>query len=1319
MAVKCFEKPLSTQLLVGVLGSLIFGIGQIRADVLGSFDQVRNYPGYIDFNPRSALYKGNAKHYAKDDGVERRTPSGILASFVKDNQFDAAKAEEFIQRVQVFQHNAFLSYCSVKLSKKISRDHRHCLEIDWLHPEQVENEGVAKFVRKWQEKEGYLAPQMAVDRMTLAMESAAGVDFNQINSPLFGDFLESFMLAIEAFESIKAEDAYWGLRSAKVKEFLSIGRNFLGSGPVVKDGRVESANLPVPDQFRDRFPNQMFLSPEQAENLQLEGFDIALIDPQDSGFWRKPQVHPKDYEPKTYNRRGVASLQARHTDKEIADLFDDDVEIRVTFEDWKSLRGTTPKIYVTYGKDEQKWKMKFLTDVDGAPSSMDPAIALRRTIVSSEVNIEPVVNAIADMIGYTVDPTYYKRKVRMYFPEKVYEEDRFEQELAELLENVDDQFDPSWNIRSGFAAVKTDDDGRQYIEFRSVTLEKKSDIETDRNIAHFVRHGLGKSFKREFRAFGLFLALILDPDCKDDNTRVKLIPQGGRWQLGFSASDMGISLGFGYPNIYGKELVSKAKYPDSGGDVSQYQLNYWKFFPLPILDTMSHADARWLLRWLALIPRSKVVEVFEAAAHPKLVAEYFADIFLRRLDQLIEVYGMAGQTYPSFDGEFVVEKQSRMDDPETYAIAGHESSFVNGNIIDPENTMFDSNIEPFARNWGTSVDLTTPGKHQAEFRKVFTRGLILQGGNLVQRVFLENFQLQNAMLNDPFCRGNCYYSGTRVGVDWFIPMRFVVPNRMDSKFDYPYLIVDMARFALNLGYGSRTVLESLGSDFSKNLIGLGGGFVSGVDFVKIRPVRDYGEALSVMKTDDPDKRKLHLFSPHKEFINNMGEGEVLITSHYISTFASLRISPDMGVSRYLTQTAMEMGIEGMITNRTYMMRGTNNNILVNWADVNSLNAYASSNIRSLVFFKIPEMANEFRKSSRKDRTFEFRLDDPVAKDLILAHASATNPPKEAHKYRLKTREVHSLGRKSWFNIFYLASWNFRRGQTEVRGVNHRTGKKVHEVFYEQEYKFGGFSSWDIINKLRTYVRAQVNDLGELFTRTEYRLKDSEASREEFVEYYKKVAAIVPPDFVLFDPKSVKKYMGAFELESEVIIDRSGYDALFADSGPDSMDLCLALAESFENDPRKWCSRALRRHHPHRYQMDAVNFIKQFQQAKGMFRRLRWDMPDHPIGRRHALRMLKKLVGLMKYSHSKVPVVTVLQKFIPEKSIHREVTMTSFLEGFPGIISSLETSPGFNGALKMKARYLSDDVADLFEVFTDKIDQSLQSQSLLTRTSRRD
>jgi hypothetical protein len=221
-----------------------------------------------------------------------------------------------------------------------------------------------------------------------------------------------------------------------------------------------------------------------------------------------------------------------------------------------------------------------------------------------------------------------------------------------------------------------------------------------------MRAGFGKSFKREFRAFSVFLAWVADPDIKDANVESKLVPvenpQGGAaYRLVYSASDMGGALGTGFPNLFKKDFIDRIE-RDEAGRFESMRLTYRSIFPAPLLEVVSFDDYRWIARQIGQLTRAQIYEAFAAAGHPGVVARFFTEILLRRRDQLIEAASLMGERFTDDYGQDVVfEPLSEMQDPRKFSIEGFETYFKKGKLRDKDNGLFDPEKGYFPRYWDT------------------------------------------------------------------------------------------------------------------------------------------------------------------------------------------------------------------------------------------------------------------------------------------------------------------------------------------------------------------------------------------------------------------------------------------------------------------------------------------------------------------------------------------------------------------------------------------------------------------------------------------
>lgn len=1301
----------------------------VKADILGSYANTVLHPGHLDFNPHSVVYQPNIRIEKHEDNVERRTPSQILHSFMNTGgSFNISKSAEFIDEVHYLQQNAFLAYCSQALPKTFNRSALYCQSIEWRNPHFTPPDQLASMLKKWKEHEIYLSTKFASEEMQKAQILSANANFQNINDPGNFDFIVAFFSAIEAYEAAKAEDASWGHATSKVKYVAKIGYSLMRKYKL-KAKRSEAANVIIPPAFQAYYPYQLFFSPEQLALLEKHGTDTSIFDPPSSGFWRKPEFSLVNYDPKSYNNLGLKSLQLRHSDEEITQLLNPDAQISVTYvPPNKAERGTTPKIRVEYGQKRQKWKLKFLTDKGGAPAHLNPAQEVQRLFVGSEVNVEPVVNNLAAMVGYSVEPTYYKKVVRLYFPDEAYEqEDSFNRYLEEkVLRFMKESYDPAWNVRSAFEQIRIDEAGKKYIEFRGATLEKRHDDKSDINVSLFVRHGLGKSFKREFRAFALFSALIQDPDIKNDNAKIKLIPHtddDGKqsFKIAFSASDMGISLGLGFPNLYTRDMVKKVHH-NFAGQVETIDLKYKTFFHYPLFKSISLADARWLMRLVAKIPAEKIYETFLYGGYPSVIAQYYTEVFLRRADQLYDALDMKKNLTDTLGNKLIFPRPSMMKDKDSFSIVGYEEFFKNGVIFDPENKLKDPKCEHFARDWGSCLRKGTEGQHKDNFYKMVTKGLIINSANFVQQAILTNFRVNNFNIAGGqsafFPTQTGFAGGFSGGLDWFIPMRFVIENPTTDAANHPYWVIDFFRLAGTAAVGSEGYWNN-GAAISGAPGGVGGEFSLGRDVIRIRPVRDYATALKKSdyarlkkdKYDGAPTKKYYFKNFDRQLLERMKAGDILVNSTFVGAKGNVALYGQ--AVPIILVAGLHAGVEAYLTRRTYITRSANDQFLVNWADTKRVTAFANGFLRMLIT-QVPLLGANATLRSTHNNVYQFNWQDEEGQSVLLANLNEKNAHKVPASFALQSKLIKQRGPSFFANLLGIRSWRAEHAQIEVDGENFITGEKAHELAYEHKKHYTGLSHWEFIDKRKSYTRAQINEKGELFAKINFHYYANEAHKQEFIKILEKFNALLPEDMVIFDPRAVKEYIGKFDLKAMVVIGPRALESLLNINGPTNKQVCEAYlrVQKIDKNMNSWCNVALdhRISTSSKRKIHARSFIDSFARLREQYRIL-MDSPPLKLAtheeKKQAFIVLRELVHVLgKNKHSRRTLDTLLH-FVSPEDVLRDVSMTSNLEAFPGLSSKLESSFFSKGSLAPIRRYMLDEVGEAFSIFTDEIDDALR------------
>ncbi len=691
--------PFFAGIPIGVIVSLMT---ILQGDVLGDFDSVTNDVGYLSFNKSELLYAGNLELPEVVEGVliERRTPSRILFEDYLDHETGEIRTDAILGKMVALAElevEHFNSYCEDK-------------------EEDCESDS-SNVYSKWLGRRSHIAYRFVYDRLKEALDLAysfnaggsrhgLGINQHKLNdhTPEVMAFRQVLLEGLEVYESLVLDHTGTTKRTNKLSSVVSLVKHN-ARNHYIKSDRAPAANLLVPNDMRSQFDNQTFFSPKQ---LKSYSGDLSLLNPPNSGFWRKPNWPISSFVTTNFNRAGVGSLTNSLDSLQIEAILDKSIPVKVVYKR-DDLKGRTPKVNVEIGG--QAWKLKYVTHRRDAQITINPSKVFQKRWLGSEVNVEPVVNNLAAAIGYTIDPTYYQETVHLYLKKKGYSGSKteqaiqFEKDRTKMIEELRNVF-PSANIQSAFEKVQLDSDGQPFIEVREATLEKKSDPFTDLNVGYYIRAGFGKSLKREFRAFSVFLAWVADPDIKDANVKAKLVPietQDGSqtYRLVYSASDMGGALGSGFPNLLKKDFIEKVDV-DSAGNFKSMRLTYNSIYPAPLLKVVNMDDFRWIARMIGQLTSDQIYVSFSYVGYPDPVARYYTDILLRRRDQMVRAAGLMGEQYTNrFGVEMSFESLSKMMNSSRYTIEGYKAYFRKGKLRDKKNKLFDPSKEFFPRYWGT------------------------------------------------------------------------------------------------------------------------------------------------------------------------------------------------------------------------------------------------------------------------------------------------------------------------------------------------------------------------------------------------------------------------------------------------------------------------------------------------------------------------------------------------------------------------------------------------------------------------------------------
>lgn len=1090
-------------------------MSKVLGGVVANLKGTRNLPGYIDFSTPGT----------------KETPSKLIAKFFKNDRIDPAKISSLISEIESYQEQARISFCqSAASEQKLSQ--KSCGR---TFP-------ILSLLNKWKLNAIKIASDYAILRLKEARKFALTITIDNINRPEAWPFLEAFFEAFEIYQSVVQEDQQMAAESSIFAPAKKL-REAIRPMTIIK-GRPEATNILRSSSDK----NSAFYSPEELENLEDSGVDISLLDPIESAFWQRPKSI-KNFDTTNYNRAEEKRLKKNLSDDDVSSLLNSDDEIAVTYEIARPLGvGENPKIYVKYAGVD--FKVKFLTDRNGARKTTDIIYETFKFFQGSEVNTETVVNNLAAALGFVVDATYYKKKIKVFFTDEIYANGKFEQEHKKMLEVLKRRYKSSHNIESALETVKIDlQTGRKYIELKAVQLERKSDIKSDLNVGMFVRKGLGKNLKREHRAFALFMAWIWDIDNKDSNTTLKLVPYWDdhgkpRYRLAMVNSDMGSSLGSNHPNFYNFNFVRNLK-KDSEGNPIYVRLNYWHAFPMDMMGAITFADAKWFARLLGQLTAEQVYLAHIAAGYPDIIAKYSSGIMMRKRNALLGALGLIGDTFTTPAGERVTLKKVWQFDG---SLEGYEKYFKDGRLSDPNNELFDPQVDPFPRYWGVGIN-SNKGEPQEYLVNMFKIKTISTVASLIFELGLRNgsvshkgFKFSEVSTGDEtlarLCKDKCFYQGSGIGLESFIPWRFIIDNP-DKASEYPFLIVDLFRLGF---FAGKDLERNFGVEIPNALtLGLGAKYYHIVEFIKIKPVKGL-DAFLKNKRDLFKLGTLNIRSVKESAIKGLKKGEVLIQSHYYGLRGQTKLRLSAGGFIPLPPSLTFQG-DVMTANRVTILGNGNSNVTVGWGKVYSKMFRSRLNVIDY-FLQIPILETEVRKLDHMQRTYHFDLNKADDQKVLFANVNSVLPNKIPTDYALaeRTKNIKQKTFSAGFLNFYRRT-SYKRS-TEVDYKDFLTNTREKNLTYEREIKrqrltddFGHYHS-------KYKVQAAINSKNKLYAKIKLSGYFQQLNKQRFKNLLEKYKLMLPANFILFDPQAVLKNFGELDLNIETILSESALRNIF-------------------------------------------------------------------------------------------------------------------------------------------------------------------------------
>ena len=1256
------------------------------AGILGRFEHIRNLPGYMEFYDQDS-YVWDAqrvlqlKGHPKDDGVERRSPSRMLQEdyLFGDGTIDVQEIQRKIMQAENLVMNAFLLYCGDKGRLNCSRE--------WQNPDST-------LYQKWQGDKVAVAGEFVVSELQRAIELSRGLhirDVRAVNDPQVQNFVEALLQGLETHAAIVSEQDD---KATNMGMIIKGVRNLIERRVRITNTE-EAVNLEIPFHS-DISPHPVFFSPE---TLRQANYDLSLYDPVESGFWRHPQVPISQFDTSNYNDQ-LREAFGEEKFARIADIEDPDTVIDVEY--LKILKGgATPKMKVDYRGFEMK--MKFIVNMitpDQANTVFDVLRLFRR--IDSEVRCEFVANNLAAALGFTVDPTYYKKRVRLFLPDDFDPElaqtsegrrglrAKFERAKEELLDDLENRRRNSsleegllrWDYLSMMQnegmVGSGEQKGRHFLYVDSSSFEFRRQEDVDFSVGLFHKYGHGKYLKREFRAFMLFYMWVSDTDARNSNASLGLVrvdpseQNPSEKKVYYSATDMGAALGnfFGRnrPNYLDYNLVNEEFTQLTGPEKQQVLvLNTVDPKRNPLLEAVNFSDVKWITRMMAQLTKEQIKRAFLTANYPEVVAELFTQKLLRRRDQLVQAFGLDRElvrTHGPTPGTMRISGHtSDIVDPVSYFVPNCQECFEKGELVRlPEGVVADE-------GWLDSLKVFPKDSTQRRVVATFKDLLVAMGAKA---------------LGGPIQRYGIYpglsFDGIRTGVNSFLPARYLLPNPY-ADVENKFWVVDVFRFALGVGYYHReddTINLSLRRDRFRG----GGGVVETFEFIKVHPVSESDQYTlqQLQELYHPRNMVVRPLSRLKNaLVDGMQRGDLAVASRYLTFGAGMTSEP----------AALSLGFEAFgevttgVVDRVTIFQEDDTRAMVSWSDLSHSGLKAGVMYNAFIY-RFPLLALQYERLREDRKVYRFDLSLDEDKAFLLDNMNRDIPGDIPSRYVVHSAHIERSTRQFMLSFLGLGRRHWYRRITNIR-LSDAEEQLLKDMVLAERGKSGikKMGSTALIDRMSGTVMGKID--------IKY-LRDY-ATREHYKDMLDEFRGMLPHVMIQFDANSVNYYLGNLDLEGQVFFsDQAMRDILGHDL--DRMGACRTFAHygrlKWQEDghlPRReeiqrFCHRVVEE----RMELDDVRhprgdreqelrgrellfgvqlFMGRLMTAQRRFAEFQESLSQGEDTEREARRLAQSVASLLHIDSAKGPAHLALLSLTSMDKIYRKMEIHSHLEGFPG------------------------------------------------------
>ena len=612
-------------------------------------------------------------------------------------------------------------------------------------------------------------------------------------------------------------------------------------------------------------------------------------------------------------------------------------------------------------------------------------------------------------------------------------------------------------------------------------------------------------------------------------------------------------------------------------------------------------------------------------------------------------------------------------DPKSYFVASCQECFERGELVSlPEGVESDE-------SWFDSLKVFPKYSTQEQVVDNLKNLLVAMGAKA---------------LGGPIQRYGIYpglsYDGVRVGVNSFLPARYLLPNPY-SDAENRFWVVDVFRFGVDVGYYDKDY-DMINLSLNRDRFLRGASAIETFEFIKVHPVSN-GDQYSLEEIEElyhPRNMVVRPLSRLKNaLVDGLQKGDFVISSRYL-TFglgASNRpalLSPGLGAFAEISTGVVD---------RVTVFQENDTHAMVSWSDL------SRSGLKAGIFFNallhnFPLVATQYERLSEDRKVYRFDLTSDGQKELLLDNINRDVPNNIPSQYVVQSASVRRSARQFMLSFFGLARrhWYRRTTDIELSDAEEKLLKDI--VLIEGGRTDSGFSPVTLRRSKEMGSTAYVDSVsGTVMGKIDIKYIRDYATRKHYKEMVDEFRGVLPPVMVQFDADSVNYYLGDLDLEGQILFsDNAIRDILGHDM--DRMEACQAFAHygrlKWQEDGqlqrreeiRRFCHRIVEEG----YSLDDVRhprgdreqelrgreivfgvrtFMSRLTTAQRRLAEFQESLDQGEDSSREARRLSQSIASLLHIDSARGPAHLALLSLTSMDNIYRKVEVTSPLEGFPG------------------------------------------------------